>query len=85
MNAARIKVLGSPRYPVDLGDRLAGRSRGMTMPGRVGRHHIATQCVTLAGRQFGRHLDWSLASLDEPGAACADLLADGRSPPGGWI
>lgn len=49
----------------------------MTVPDRVGLQHIATECVTLVARQFGRRLDWSLASLDELDAVCADLLADG--------
>ncbi len=48
----------------------------MTIPGRAGLRHIATGCVRLAGRQFGRHPGWSLASPDEPGAVCADLPAD---------
>jgi hypothetical protein len=49
----------------------------MTVPDRAGLQHIAAECVTLAARQFGRHLDWSLASLDELDAVCADLLAEG--------
>jgi len=49
----------------------------MTVPDRAGLHHIAAECVTLVARQFGRHLDWSLASLDELDAVSADLLADG--------
>jgi len=49
----------------------------MTVPDRVSLQRIATECVTLVARQFGRHLDWSLASLDELDAVCADLLADG--------
>lgn len=31
----------------------------------------------LVARQFGRRPDWSLASLDELDAVCAELLADG--------
>jgi hypothetical protein len=46
-------------------------------PDRAGLQGIATECATLVARQFGRHLDWSLASLDELDAVCADLLADG--------
>src|SRR5260370_23632317 len=38
---------------------------------------MAAECVPPVARQFGRHLDWSLASLDELDAVCADLLADG--------
>jgi hypothetical protein len=37
----------------------------------------AQECVTLVGSQFGRTLDWSLASLTQLDLACADLLADG--------
>lgn len=49
----------------------------MTVPGRASLHHIAAECVTLAARRPGRHLDWSLASLEELNAVCAGLLADG--------
>ena len=49
----------------------------MTVPDRAGLHHIAAEYVTLVARQFGRHLDWSLASLEELDAVCAGLLADG--------
>jgi hypothetical protein len=42
---------------------------------------LATECATLVARQFSRHLDWSLASLDELDAVCADLLADGPLNP----
>jgi hypothetical protein len=45
----------------------------MTGPDRAGLQRVATECVTLVARQFGRHLDWSLASLDElPCALSAD-------------
>jgi hypothetical protein len=49
----------------------------MTVPDRAALQHIATECVDLVARQFGRHLDWSLASLEELDTVCADLLADG--------
>ena len=49
----------------------------MSEPDRAYLEHVATECVTLVAGQFGRHLDWSLASLDELDAVCADLLADG--------
>ncbi|WP_394619947.1 hypothetical protein JNUCC0626_12840 [Lentzea sp. JNUCC 0626] len=38
---------------------------------------VASQCVGLVAAQFGRDLDWSLASLDELDAVCAELLSDG--------
>ena len=53
----------------------------MTVPDRAGMQGIATECVTLVARQFGRRLDWSLASLDELDAVCGDLLADGPLNP----
>jgi hypothetical protein len=49
----------------------------MSIPGRADLHHVATECVTLVSRQFGRQLDWSVASLAELDAVCADLVADG--------
>jgi len=49
----------------------------MTIEDDGGLRRAAAGCVTLADRQFGRHLDWSLASMDELDAVCADLLADG--------
>ena len=49
----------------------------MTVPDRAGLQQIAAECVALVAGQFGRHLDWSLASLDELDAVCADLVADG--------
>lgn len=49
----------------------------MSVPDRAYLEHIATECIALVARQFGRNLDWSLASLDELDAVCADLLADG--------
>ncbi|MEY9841884.1 hypothetical protein [Streptacidiphilus sp. EB103A] len=38
---------------------------------------IATECVDLVATRFGRHLDWSVESLAELDAVCADLLAEG--------
>jgi hypothetical protein len=49
----------------------------MTVPDRAVLQHIATECVDLVARQFGRHLGCSLASLEELDMVCADLLADG--------
>lgn len=49
----------------------------MTVPDPAVLQRIAAECVTLVARQFDRHLDWSLASLDELDVVCADLLADG--------
>ena len=49
----------------------------MSVPDRAYLEHIATECIALVAREFGRQLDWSLASLDELDAVCADLIADG--------
>jgi hypothetical protein len=49
----------------------------MTIEDDGGLRRVADECVTLADRQFGRYLDWSLASMEELDAVCADLLADG--------
>jgi hypothetical protein len=49
----------------------------VTTPDYADLQRIATECITLVAGQFGRHLDWSLASMDELDAVCADLLADG--------
>jgi hypothetical protein len=49
----------------------------MTTTPTTGLQQVATKCVTLVATQFGRHLDWSLDSLDELDAVCAELLADG--------
>jgi hypothetical protein len=49
----------------------------MTAPDRAVLQHIAAECVDLVARQFGRRLDWSLASLEELDMVCSDLLADG--------
>jgi hypothetical protein len=38
---------------------------------------IAAQCVRLVGEEFGRELDWSLASLGVLDDVCATLVADG--------
>jgi len=38
---------------------------------------IAAQCVRLVGEEFGRELDWSLASLGVLDDVCATLTADG--------
>jgi len=38
---------------------------------------IAAQCVRLVGEEFGRELDWSLASLGVLDDVCAMLVADG--------
>jgi hypothetical protein len=49
----------------------------MSTPDRGELQRIAAECVALVARQFDRHLDWSLASLDDLDAVCAGLLADG--------
>jgi hypothetical protein len=49
----------------------------MSVPDRAYLEHIAAECVTLVADEFGRHLDWTLASLDDLDAVCADLLTDG--------
>jgi hypothetical protein len=49
----------------------------MTIEDDGGLRRLAAECVTLADREFGRHLDGSLASMDELDAVCADLLAGG--------
>jgi hypothetical protein len=38
---------------------------------------VAAECVRLVAEQFGRQLDWSIASLGELDEVCAALLADG--------
>jgi hypothetical protein len=38
---------------------------------------VAAECVNLVGEQFGRQLDWSMASLGELDEVCAQLTADG--------
>jgi hypothetical protein len=40
-------------------------------------HRVAAECVNLVGEQFGRQLDWSLASLGALDEVCAQLTADG--------
>jgi hypothetical protein len=37
----------------------------------------AAECVNLVGEQYGRQLDWSLASLGQLDEVCAELTADG--------
>ena len=49
----------------------------MSVPERAYLEHVATECVALVASDFDRQLDWSLASLEELDAVCADLLADG--------
>lgn len=49
----------------------------MTPPASTSLLRIAAQCVRAVADEFDRRLDWSLASLDELDAVCADLLADG--------
>lgn len=49
----------------------------MTAPDRGYLQRVAAECVRLVALQFGRHLDWSLASLAEIDAVCEELLADG--------
>ena len=48
----------------------------MSVPDRAYLEHIATECIALVAREFGRQLDWSLTSLDELDTVCADLIAD---------
>jgi hypothetical protein len=38
---------------------------------------VAAECVNLVGEQFGKQLDWSIASLGELDEVCAELTADG--------
>jgi hypothetical protein len=38
---------------------------------------VAGECVKLVGDQYGRQLDWSIASLGELDDVCATLTADG--------
>lgn len=38
---------------------------------------VAAECVNLVAEQFGRQLDWSIASLGELDEVCAELTADG--------
>lgn len=38
---------------------------------------VAAECVNLVSEQFGRQLDWSIASLGELDEVCAELTADG--------
>jgi hypothetical protein len=38
---------------------------------------VAAECVRLVSEEFGRELDWSLASLGVLDEVCATLVADG--------
>ena len=38
---------------------------------------VAAECVALVAQDHGRELDWSLESLTELDAVCAELVADG--------
>lgn len=49
----------------------------MTTEPSAGLRNIASECVALVAKQFGRSLDGSVASLAELDAVCADLVADG--------
>jgi hypothetical protein len=49
----------------------------MHAPDVAGLQRIATECVALVADHYGRRLDWSLDSLSDVDAVCAELLADG--------
>ena len=49
----------------------------MTTDPDISLRDIAMECVGLVAAQFGRDLDWSLASLGELDAVCAELLSEG--------
>ena len=49
----------------------------MSGPDAATMQEIAAQCVRLVGEEFGRELDWSLASLGVLDDVCATLTADG--------
>jgi hypothetical protein len=49
----------------------------MTAVDQEGLRELAAQCMALVAADFGRHLDWSVASLSELDEVCAELLADG--------
>jgi len=49
----------------------------MTTVDTAGLRRLAEKCVALVDSEFGRSLDWSLASLTELDLAGAQLLADG--------
>ncbi|GAA4545763.1 hypothetical protein [Amycolatopsis samaneae] len=38
---------------------------------------LASECVTVVAQQHNRELDWTVRSLAELDAVCAELLADG--------
>ncbi len=52
-------------------------ARPMTAADQEGLRELAAQCMALVAADFGRHLDWSVASLSELDEVCAELLADG--------
>jgi hypothetical protein len=39
---------------------------------------VAMKCLDLVAAQFGRDLDWTLTSLDDLDAVCAELLSEGQ-------
>ena len=49
----------------------------MSSPGPEMLQGVAAQCVRLVSEEFGRELDWSLASLGVLDDVCAELVADG--------
>ncbi|ADJ44711.1 hypothetical protein AMES_2886 [Amycolatopsis mediterranei S699] len=49
----------------------------MTTDPAIGLRNVATGCVGLVATRFGRQLDWSLNSLGELDAVCAELLSEG--------
>jgi hypothetical protein len=49
----------------------------MTTDPAIGLRNVAMECVGLVAAQFGRDLDWSLISLGELDAVCAELLSEG--------
>jgi hypothetical protein len=54
-----------------------GELLGVGSPDPEAMRRVAAECVRLVGEQFGRQLDWSLASLAELDDICAALLVDG--------
>lgn len=71
MSATQPAKVGRPSCPAD------GKITGMTTDPATGLRDIAAECVRLVATEFGRELDWSLASLDELDGVCAELLAGG--------
>ncbi|MGK3208449.1 hypothetical protein [Amycolatopsis sp. MEPSY49] len=49
----------------------------MTTDPAVNLRNVATECVGLVATRFGRELDWSVPSLDELDAVCAELRSEG--------